>query len=167
MFLHPACPVCLADESFDDPFSNDDIGYFAVPLPPRDVQFGHSAALNVDGMDTSSSFRVNDRQGMSSVIYSDVTGSGREQGHKVDFSTMSYVVLLLIVACNAVVCSWHAMKNDKKEAMRGYLSGHRVSTKIIETDVSDVDEDEYRTSSDLENDDVDDFTDDESDEAAL
>lgn len=159
LFSFDECPVCLADDEFDDPYLNDDIGsfVFAVPLPPKDVQFGHSAALNMDA------------QSLSNVIYSDVSAENKKggQGPKVEFATLSYIVLLLIVLCNAVVCSWHAMKGKNKEAVMGYVSKGYATTKIVETDVSDIDDDdndEYRTSTDH---DVDDFTDDESDDAAV
>jgi len=158
LFWFDECPVCLADDEFDDPYLSDDIGsfVFAVPLPPKDVQFGaaHSAALNMDG----------NTQSLSNVIYSDVSAENKK-GHKVEFATLSYIVLLVIVLCNAVVCSWHAMKGQNKEAVMGYVSKGYATTKIVETDVSDIDDDdEYRTSTDH---DVDDFTDDESEDAAV
>ena len=84
------------------PYSNEEIGYFAVPLPPKDVQFGHSAALNVDvGGGNSSSYKMNERQGLSSVIYSDVNGQGGGTCHKVDFSTARQA--------RRVLCVWRAL----------------------------------------------------------
>merc|ERR1712087_135980 len=110
----------------------------------------HSAALNMDGnMDT---------QSLSNVIYSDVS-SKNKKGHRVEFATLSYIVLLVIVLCNAVVCSWHAMKAHNKEAVMGYVSKGYATTKIVETDVSDIDDDD---DDDDEDDEMDDFTDDES-----
>lgn len=115
--------------------------------------------INVDDHSALS----NDRAPITSVMYTDVHGrGGGDSGKKIDFSTMCFVVLLVIISCNAVVCSWHVMKEERKDMIRGYFAGDSITAKVSETDVSESemeeedyyddreDDDEYRTSSDLE-----------------
>lgn len=148
------CPVCLADAAFVDPYSDDSRGYLAVPLPPKDVIAADGGVMNVDHGAMS-----NDHDAITSVLLTDVKGGG-DAGNKIDFSTMCYVVLLVIISVNAIVCSWHVMKAERKDSIMGYFAGNKITARATETDVSDSDmeeedyydredDDEYRTSSDL------------------
>ena len=125
----------------------------AVPLPPKDVLSADSGVINVD------SGLTNDRDAITSVLLADVKGGGNSE-NKIDFSTMCYVVLLVIISCNAIVCSWHVMKAERKDYIMGYFAGSKITAKVTESDISDSeieeedyydreDDDEYRTSSDL------------------
>jgi len=149
----------MADEPFVDPYSDASRGQLAVALPPKDVLAADSGMINVDDHSALS----NDRDPITSVMYTDVHGRGSgDSGKKIDFSTMCFVVLLVIISCNAVVCSWHVMKEERKDMIRGYFAGDSITAKVSETDVSESemeeedyyddreDDDEYRTSSDLE-----------------
>merc|ERR1719242_2804400 len=160
------CPVCMADTVFVDPYLDEEKGYFAVPLPPKDVQYSaQSESVNLDvGVNNALS---NDRDPITSVLMADVKGGG-DSDKKIDFSTLCYIVLLLIISCNAVVCSWHVMKGERREAIMGYFAGKKITAKMNETDVSDSDsemdeeldyyddreddDDEYRTSSEPDHD---------------
>jgi len=150
--------VCLADTPFVDPYSDTSRGVAAVPLPPKDV-------LSANSVDSVLS---NDRDPIQSVLMTDHIKGGGDASKKINFSTLCYVVLLVIIACNAVVCSWHVMKAERKEMIMGYLKGGRITAKMSETDVSDTDsdsqmeeedyydrddDDEYRSSSDVLDDD--------------
>lgn len=155
------CPVCLADTVFVDPYSDESRGYLAVPLPPKDVlSAADSGMINVDDGDYSA--LSNDHDAITSVLLTDVKGGG-DAGNKIDFSTMCYVVLLVIISVNAIVCSWHVMKAERKDSIMGYFAGSKITAKVTETDCSDSDsemeeedyydredDDEYRTSSDLD-----------------
>jgi len=151
----------MADEPFVDPYSDASRGDEAVPLPPKDVLAADSGMINVDGGGHGAF--SNDRDPISSVMYTDVHGrGGGDNGKKIDFGTMCFVVLLVIIACNAVVCSWHVMREERKELIRGYFAGDSITAKVSETDVSESevdeedyyddreDDDDYRTSSDQE-----------------
>jgi len=159
----------LADAVFVDPYLDDDKGYFAVPLPPKDVQYSAAAqsesVIDVDG--AADSALTNNRDPITSVLMADVKGGGSTD-KKIDFSTLCYIVLLLIISCNAIVCSWHVMKGERREAIMGYFAGKKITAKMSETDVSDSDsemdeeldyyddreddDDEYRTSSEPDHD---------------
>lgn len=144
-----------------DPYLDASRGIAAVPLPPKDVL--SSSANSV------ASAMSNDRAPITSVFMTNAKGGG-DASKKIDFSTMCYVVLLLIIACNAFVCSWHVMKAERKEMIMGYLKGSRITAKLSETDVSDSDsdsqmeeedyydrdddDDEYRSSTDVLDDDL-------------
>jgi len=167
-----SCPICLADTPFDDPYNDSSRGYPAVPLPPKDVEFSSNInIMNVDDDASSANSESinalsNDRDAIQSVLMADVKGGG-DADKKIDFSTLCYVVLLLIISCNAVVCSWHVMKAERKEAIMGYFKGNTITAQTSETDVSDSDsqleeedcyddreddDDEYRSSSDSDRD---------------
>jgi len=126
--------VCLSDTAFVDPYLDATRGVAAVPLPPKDVLSANSEVLNVDAA------LSNDRDPIISVLTTNAKGGG-DASKKINFSTMCYVVLLLIISCNAVVCSWHVMKAERKEMIMGYLKGSRITAKMSETDVSDSDSD--------------------------
>jgi len=141
-----------------------------VPLPPKDVQYSAQSAVGNVISDVGGDSAVsNDRDPITSVLMADVKGGG-DSDKKIDFSTLCYIVLLLIISCNAVVCSWHVMKGERKEAIMGYFAGKKITAKMSETDVSDSemdeeldyyddreDDDEYRTSSDPDRDSDHDF----------
>merc|ERR1719334_1604717 len=133
------CPVCLADAVFVDPYLDEEKGYFAVPLPPKDVQYSaQSESINVDVGSGTDSALINDRDPITSVLMADVKGGG-DSDKKIDFSTLCYIVLLLIISCNAIVCSWHVMKGERREAIMGYFKGNTITAQMSETDVSDSD----------------------------
>lgn len=164
------CPVCFSDIPFDDPYADSSRGSPAVPLPPKDIQFANMVAMNVDEGDAvnadSANALSNDRDPIQSVLMADVKGGGNTD-KKIDFSTLCYIVLLVIISCNAVVCSWHVMKAERKDAIMGYFKGNTITAQTSETDVSDSDsqmdeadyydereddDDEYRSSSDPDRD---------------
>jgi len=161
------CPVCLADidedgNTFIDPYSDEYRGYLATPLPPKDVQFAakKSMAANILGS-------VQYENPITNMVYKNGNVGGHATKAVTDYSLISYILILLIISCNVIMCSWYILKPDKKEMILGYLSAQRTSVKTLEeddvTDSEDIDddindEDEYRTSTDI--DDVD-ITDDE------
>jgi len=128
------------------------------------VNAADSGLINVDeGGLSEHSAMSNARDPITSVMYTDVNGrNSGGNGYKIDFSTLCFVVLLVIISCNAVVCSWHVMKEERKELIRGYFAGNTITAKVSESDVSESevdeedyyddreDDDEYRTSSDQE-----------------
>ena len=163
------CPICLADiddddDSFIDPYNDDYKGYYVELNPPKYEQFSaHSSsassmANNVRNRDNSLP--------ITNVFYTDnMDKNDGMNKHISDWSSISYLILLFILSCNVIMCTWYILRPDKKELILGYISGQQQhsSTKTLdECDVtdSDIDDDEYQTSTDIDNDD---YTDDESD----
>ena len=138
------CPVCLSDiDDSAETYSDDEHSYFALPLPPKDIVFtAHSVGLN-----KRHSLPLN-------VMY---TNKDYEDGQVEDdgehHSNIKYFMVLFIVSVNIIVCLWFVLKAEKREVIMGYFAGHKVHTKILseaQIEESDDEEDEYQTSTDVD-----------------
>jgi len=104
---------------------------------------------------TAHSVGLNERHSLplKPMYRNDDYGDGKIENDDGHHSNIKYFMVLFIVFVNIIVCLWFVLKAEKREVIMGYFAGHKVHTKILseaQIEDSDDEEDEYQTSTDVD-----------------